>query len=110
MLKPGDGSSGRDVLLGRDTGGEQWSQALDRAVADGSFLLQEFVSCDPLPMDFVNITTGEVVSQGVPCCFGPYLLGGEQCGSYLRMGFPGGGSVMNVGLGALVNGLAILGE
>jgi hypothetical protein len=108
VLKPGDGSSGRDVLLGRDTGAEQWLQSLERAVADGSFLVQELIDCDPLPMDFVNITTGDVVSQGVPCCFGPYLFGGRQCGGFLRMGYPGGGSVMNVGLGALVNGLATL--
>jgi hypothetical protein len=108
VLKPGDGSSGRDVLLGRDTGAEQWRQALERAVADGGFLVQEFIACDPLPMDFVDITNGDVVHEGVPCCFGPYLFDGEQCGSYLRMGYPGGGSVMNVALGALVNGLAIL--
>jgi hypothetical protein len=108
VLKPGDGSSGRDVLLGRDTGAEEWRHALERAVADGGFLLQEFIAGDPLPMDFVNITTGEVVHQAVPCCFGPYLFDGEQCGGYLRMGYPGGGSVMNVGLQALVNGLAIV--
>lgn len=108
VLKPGDGSSGRDVVLGRDTEPEQWQQALERAVADGRFLLQEFVVCDSLLMDFVNITTGDVVSHAVPCCFGPYLFGGDQCGCYLRMGYPGGGSVMNVGMGALVNGLAIL--
>ena len=109
VLKPGDGSSGRDVLLGRDTEPEQWQQAIEGAVADGGFLLQELIACDPLPMDFVDITTGDVVSQAVPCCFGPFLFGGKQCGGYLRMGYPGGGSVMNVGMGALVNGLAILG-
>jgi hypothetical protein len=108
VLKPIDGSSGRDVLLGRDTGAEQWREAIERAVADGGFLLQEFIACDPLPMDFVNISNGDVVHQAVPCCFGPYQFGGEQCGGELRMGYPGGGSVMNVGFGALVNGFAIV--
>jgi hypothetical protein len=59
-------------------------------------------------MDFINIHNGEVVEHAVPCCFGPYLFGGKQCGGELRMGYPGGGSVMNVALGALVNGFAIV--
>ena len=108
VLKPVDGSSGRDVLLGRDTGAEQWRQAVDRGVADGGFLLQELVACDPLPMDFINIRTGDVVHEAVPCCFGPYQFGGKQCGGELRMGYPDGGSVMNVGFGALVNGFALV--
>jgi hypothetical protein len=108
VLKPMDGSSGRDVLLGRDAGAEQWRQAIERAAADGGFLLQEFIACDPLPMDFVNMSDGAVVSAAVPCCFGPYLFGGRQCGGELRMGYPGGGSVMNVGFGALVNCFAIV--
>ena len=108
VLKPMDGSSGRDVLLGRDAGPEQWRQAVERASADGGFLLQEFIMCDPLPMDFINITNGEVVSEAVPACFGPYLFGGRQCGGELRIGFPGGGSVMNVAMGALVDGFALV--
>ena len=108
VLKPADGSSGRDVLLGRDAAPEDWRAALDRTAAGGGFLLQELIAGDELPMDFVNISTGEVVIAGVPCCFGPYQFGGAQCGGEVRMGFPGGGSVMNVALGALVDGFALV--
>lgn len=108
VLKPEDGSSGRDVLIGRDTGAEDWSTALDRAVDNGTFLLQELVDSDLLPMDFIDIHTEEVVRHAVPCCFGPYQFGHRQCGGEVRMGFPGGGAVMNVDRGALVDGFALI--
>jgi len=108
VLKPTDGSSGRDVLLGREADPEEWAAALERACAGGGFLLQDLVVGDLLPMDFIHISTGEVVTQGVPCCFGPYQFGGEQCGGEVRMGFPGGGFVMNVAHGALVDGFALV--
>jgi hypothetical protein len=108
VLKPVDGSSGRDVLLGRETGAEHWREAIEGAAAGGGFLLQEFIECDPLPMHFVDISNGEVVEHAVPCCFGPYQFGGKQCGGELRMGYPGGGLVMNVAMGALVDGFAIV--
>ncbi|HST46293.1 hypothetical protein [Jatrophihabitans sp.] len=108
VLKPSDGTNGRDVLLGPDATPEEWRAALERAAAGGAFLLQELVVGDLLPMDFVNMATGEVVSQGVPCCFGPYQFGGEQCGGETRIGFPGGGSVLNVAFGALVDGFALV--
>jgi hypothetical protein len=111
VLKPHDGSSGRDVLLGRDTDAEQWLAALDRAVdSGGGFLLQDLVVDDLLPMEFIDMDTGEIVLHRVPCCYGPYLFGHRQCGGELRMGFPGGGSIMNVGHGALVNGFAIVAD
>lgn len=108
VLKPHDGSSGRDVLIGRDEDPARWRAALDRALAAGGFLLQELVDSDLLPMHFLDIHTGEVVSHGVPCCFGPYLFGRKQCGGEVRMGFPGGGAIMNVDRGALVDGFAVV--
>ncbi|MEO6699935.1 MAG: hypothetical protein ABI140_01775 [Jatrophihabitantaceae bacterium] len=108
VLKPVDGSSGRDVLLGREAAAEDWRLAIERAVQAGSFLLQDLVESDLLPMDFIEINTGEVVEHGVPACYGPYLFGRQQCGGELRIGYPGGGSIMNVGHGALVDGFAIV--
>jgi hypothetical protein len=108
VLKPGGGSAGVDVLLGRDASPQQWRQAVERAVDRGGFLLQDYVESDLLSMDFVNIETGDVVHEPVPWCFGPYQFGRVQCGGLVRMGFPGGGAVMNIDRGALLSGLAIL--
>lgn len=108
VLKPGGGSAGVDVVLGRDVSPEQWRQAVERAVERGGFLLQEYVESDLLSMDFVNIKTGALVSQPVPWCIGPYQFGRVQCGGLVRMGFPGGGAVMNIDRGALLSGLAVL--
>jgi hypothetical protein len=108
VLKPNDGSSGRDVTIGREESSQGWQVALGRAVDAGGFLLQELVDSDPLPMHFLDIHTGAVVEQGVPCCFGPYLFGHRQCGGEVRMGFPGGGTIMNVDRGALVDGFALV--
>lgn len=108
VLKPGGGSAGTDVLLGRDASPEQWRQSLDRALERGGFLLQEYVESDLLSMDFVDIRTGALTREPVPWCFGPYQFGRVQCGGLVRMGFPGGGAVMNIDRGALLSGLAIL--
>lgn len=108
VLKPGGGSAGVDVVLGRDVSPQQWRQALQRAGERGGFLLQDYVESDLLPMDFVNLETGELVSQAVPWCFGPYQFGRVQCGGLVRLGFPGGGAVMNIDRGALLSGLAVL--
>ena len=108
VLKPGGGSAGVDVLLGRDASQQQWRQAVERAVDRGGFLLQDYVESDLLSMDFVDMETGEVVHERVPWCFGPYQFGRAQCGGLVRMGFPGGGAVMNIDRGALLSGVAIL--
>jgi hypothetical protein len=108
VLKPGGGSAGVDVLLGRDADPAAWRQALERAVERGGFVLQEYVESDLLSMDFVNLRTGALTHQAVPWCFGPYQFGRAQCGGLVRLGFPGGGAVMNIDRGALLSGLAIL--
>jgi hypothetical protein len=108
VLKPEDGSSGRDVMLGRDASADEWRQAVEKGAASGDFLVQQLVGSDLLPMEFIDLESGEIVEHAVPCCFGPYLFGHKQCGGELRMGYPGGGSIMNVGHGALVDGFAIV--
>lgn len=108
VLKPGGGSAGVDVLLGRDADPEQWRAAVHRAVERGGFLLQDYVESDLLSMDFVDMHTGTVVHQAVPWCFGPYLYGRVRCGGIVRLGFPGGGAVMNIDRGALLSGVSIL--
>jgi hypothetical protein len=108
VLKPGGGSAGVDVLLGRDASPGQWRRALERGVERGGFLLQNYVESDLLSMDFVEMETGAVVHKPVPWCLGPYQFGRAQCGILVRMGFPGGGSVMNIDRGALLSGVAIL--
>ena len=77
-------------------------------MASGDFLLQELVVSDLLTMQFVEMATGRVVEQGVPACYGPYLFGHRQCGSLVRMGFPGSGAVMNVTHGVLMDGFSLV--
>lgn len=108
VLKPCDGSAGRGVQLGRDETAEAWQAGVAAAVADGGFLVQELIESDLLSMQFIEMSTGRLVQQGVPVCFGPYLYGHQQCGSLVRMGFPGGGAVMNVDRGALMDGFALI--
>ncbi|MFL6164365.1 MAG: hypothetical protein ACJ74U_19360 [Jatrophihabitantaceae bacterium] len=108
VLKPCDGSAGRGVLMGRDEPPEVWRAGVEAAVRSGDFLVQELVVSDLLTMQFVEMATGRVVEQGVPACFGPYLFGHRQCGSLVRMGFPGSGAVMNVTHGVLMDGFSLV--
>jgi hypothetical protein len=66
------------------------------------------VVSDLLTMQFIEMATGRVVEQGVPACYGPYLFGHRQCGSLIRMGFPGSGAVMNVTHGVLMDGFSLV--
>jgi hypothetical protein len=108
VLKPCDGSAGRGVLMGRDEPPEVWRAGIEAAVRSGGYLLQELVVSDLLTMQFIEMATGKVVEQGVPACYGPYLFGHRQCGSLVRMGFPGSGAVMNVAHGVLMDGFCLV--
>jgi hypothetical protein len=108
VAKPAGGSSGAGVLIGRDLDERQWRDGLELAVAGGRHVLQEYVDADPIAMEFVHVETGQIVTEEVPYSVAPYAFGRRPSGACARIGFPGGGRVLNLARGMLVSGVLIV--
>ncbi|MDG4764624.1 hypothetical protein O7632_10995 [Solwaraspora sp. WMMD406] len=108
VAKPADGSAGADVLIGRECDVDVWRAGVRRAAERGGFILQRYVRADDVPLDFVNIETGETVSADVPYSIAPYLFGREPAGACIRTGFPGCDGVLNLARGVLLSGLLLV--
>jgi glutathionylspermidine synthase len=107
VVKPGGGSSGVGVLIGRELDDARWRDGLERAAAAGGYVLQEYVDADPVPMDFVHVDSGDVVTEDVPYSVAPYVFGHRPAGACVRVGFPGGARVLNLDRGVLVSGVLV---
>jgi hypothetical protein len=80
VLKPVDGSQGRNVHLGSRTTPGEWQRLLDQAAGTRQTLLQEYVASRPY-----------LYQHGDPGCaphqviWGTFSLGGSYGGGFLRM-------------------------
>jgi len=80
VLKPVDGSQGRDVHLGSCTPPGEWRRLLDEAAGTRRTLLQEYVASRPYL--FQHGDAGRSPHQVV---WGTFSLGGTYGGGFLRM-------------------------
>ncbi len=108
VLKPSGSYGGVGVVVGPEASADEWQHAVDQALAETGYILQEYVPVDRLTMQFVDMETGAVEEADVPFCLAPYLFGGTPAGAYLRFAVPGAGPVVNVAQGALTSGLLLL--
>jgi hypothetical protein len=108
VAKPAGGSSGVGVLIGRDLDDRRWRDGLERSVAGGRHVLQEYVDADPIAMEFVHVETGEIATAEVPYSVAPYAFGRRPSGACARIGYPGGGRVLNLDRGVLVSGVLVV--
>ena len=108
VLKPNGSYGGVGVVVGPEVDSETWQVALDAAIEEGGYILQQHVAVDRLTMQFVKLETGETEEADVPFCIAPYLFGGTPAGAYLRFTVPNAGPVVNVGQGALTSGLLLV--
>ena len=80
VLKPSHGFSGRDVFLGPSTSKEEWERVVERALAEGSWIAQEYVR--PLPLAFRHGECGWAPHDVV---WGIFAFGEVLGGSFLRL-------------------------
>ncbi|WP_410809109.1 hypothetical protein [Micromonospora sp. 067-2] len=107
VAKPADGSAGIGVLLGPELGPVDWAEGLRAAVDRGGVILQEYLPADRVPMDFVQIETGDTVSAEVPYTLAPYLFGRHGSGGLARVGYPGCDGILNLAHGVLLTGILL---
>ncbi|ADB35062.1 protein of unknown function DUF407 [Kribbella flavida DSM 17836] len=108
VLKPADEFGGEGVLVGREQSPDDWAAAIDRGVADGSHLLQEYSRPDRLLMDFVHLESGRVEQAEIPFSIGPYSFGRRGAGCYVRIGSQDEGEVLNLKRNVHVTGALVL--
>ncbi|WUJ72802.1 hypothetical protein OG809_05900 [Kribbella soli] len=108
VLKPNGSYGGVGVVVGPEVDEATWANAVEEALSEGGYIVQQHIDVDRLTMQFVNLETEETQEADVPFCVAPYLFGGTPAGAYLRFTVPGAGPVVNVGQGALTSGLLLV--
>jgi hypothetical protein len=103
VLKPAGGYGGTGVTVGPAVPAATWRAVLDRAAAEGGYILQELVDGDVTELDFTHRDTGETHAATVKFVLGPFLFSGEAAGVFVRHGTPDSGPVINAALGAFPN-------
>lgn len=107
VAKPAGGSAGHGVLIGRTMSAAEWADGVRAAIDSGGNILQRYHEADRVPMDFVQIETGETVSDDVPYSLAPYLFGRTASGGLARVGYPGCEEVLNLARGVLLTGILL---
>ncbi|WP_328972703.1 hypothetical protein [Streptomyces sp. NBC_00239] len=84
VIKPSDQHGGEGMTAGADTDANAWAAAVERAVQDGSYIVQEFMRPDPLPVPVLRAADQSVEVARVASVFGPMLMGGQLGGILAR--------------------------
>lgn len=94
VIKPGGAFGGEDVYVGSLLGASEWAARVDAALADGRFLVQDFV---PSATYLFQSPDGGAAPHEM--VWGSFLFG-SRFGSCLLRGAPRGAGVVNVHRGA----------
>ncbi|MCP4654687.1 MAG: hypothetical protein GY856_04615 [bacterium] len=80
VMKLAYSSAGRGVVIGKTTAKEEWSEAVDRAIAHGAWVVQEFV--ESLPYLYQE---GDHGCSPFDLIWGPFVFGKTYGGTIARM-------------------------
>lgn len=84
VLKNGTGNSGRQVIIGRVTSPARWAQAIETALREGTWTVQEFAEPASMPAWLWDTEAGEMVREPVSGVLSPYVVDGQDAGCMLR--------------------------
>jgi len=84
ILKPFGGYGSVNVTIGRQVTAFVWREALRSALAEGGYVLQEFVPASQEPV--VRVQRNRVSIRGEYTSVGFFLYGGKTVGAYIRSG------------------------
>ena len=100
VLKQATAVGGRGVVVGRSEEAAAWRAAVERALAEGSWVAQEYVDTPTYPFQ-----AGEEGWSPHRLVWGPFVFGQDYAGLFVRLLPTAAGPVVNLGRGAVV-GLA----
>ncbi|MFF6877083.1 hypothetical protein ACFY9S_17425 [Streptomyces sp. NPDC012474] len=84
VLKESLGMSGRQVVIGRDTGQAEWEAAVTSAADTGASVVQEFVQARTCRLAVVSDDVDEPYDLDIAPVFGPLLFAGRPAGVLSR--------------------------
>jgi hypothetical protein len=84
VLKKSLGMSGKEVLIGRQTGQAEWETAVASAAEVGSSVVQEFVGSRTCRLALIADGADEPHDVDIAPVFGPLLFGGRPAGMTSR--------------------------
>ncbi|MCP4158162.1 MAG: AMP-binding protein, partial [bacterium] len=95
ILKPAIGTKGEGVVIGKSVSQEEWEQLVDRVLAGGNWLVQEYIETLPL---MYQLGQGCDLHEAV---WGLFAFGENYGGGFLRvMPVEGSSGVINTAQGA----------
>jgi hypothetical protein len=95
VLKDADAFGGAGVVLGRFASAEEWRRTLDRALAEGDWVVQEILEFLPYLYQ-----SGEYGCSIHDVIWGPFVFGDRYGGVVLRMQPKAAGGAVNLSLSA----------
>jgi hypothetical protein len=95
ILKSGDGASGNDVLIGKDTTVDVWEQWTIRAMKEKNWIIQEFVESIPFVYQ-----SGDSGTSDHNVIWGLFVFGNSYAGGFLRLGKKNTNHIINTAQGA----------
>jgi len=89
VLKPGNLFGSRGLVVGRRTSEPDWRSAVDAAVREGSYVVQELVRPDSWTNVYWHIESETLVTVDSPVLLGPFLIDGADGGVYTQQPIKG---------------------
>ncbi|MEU5031293.1 hypothetical protein [Streptomyces milbemycinicus] len=96
VLKESIGMSGKQVVIGRETGQTEWEAAVAVAAGTGTSVLQEYVAPRGCRLAMVADGAEEPYDVEVAPVFGPLLFGGRPAGMFSRFFGDGTAGIVSV--------------
>lgn len=89
VLKPYNLFGSRGVVLGNAVIEQQWRSALDTAVRDGGYVVQELVRPDAWTNWYWNLESDTLIMVDSPVLLGPYVVDGAPGGCFAQQPLSG---------------------
>lgn len=89
IIKPANLHGSLNVVIGASINESEWGEALEKAVRQGDYVVQERVIADSWPTLYWHLDTHSRVSVDRPVLLGPFTLDGFEAGCYTRQPIAG---------------------
>ena len=96
VLKKSLGMSGKQVLIGQETGQAEWEAAVSSAAGAGTSVVQEFVAPHTCKLAIIADGANEPHDVDIAPVFGPLLFGGRPAGMFSRFFGDGTAGIVSV--------------
>jgi len=84
VLKPADQNGSRGVRLGHECAEPVWADAVATALAAGTWIVQEYVRPERVPVPLIDTAARRRVTRQLPAIISPYLIDGRLAGGMVR--------------------------